>query len=131
MTTDTPDGSAAAPRPAITLDALAQARLRELDPDGRNRVVARVMSAFETALVRMLGQLAVQRGRPDAAVLATIAHTLKPSSASIGALALAQACADVERRVRSGTPGDLDAELERLLAEGQAALEAVRAMLQP
>ena len=115
----------------VALDATALARLRELDPDGRHGVVMRVLAAFETSLARMLVQLAAQREDGDAGVVSGIAHTLKSSSASVGALALAQACAEVERRLRAGEPGDLGVDVARLVQEGELALAAVGAMLRP
>jgi len=114
---------------AVVLDAEALARLRELDPDGRHGVVPRVFRAFESSLVRMLEQLEAQREAGDAVVVAGIAHTLKSSSASVGALVLAQTCAEVERRLRTDSLGALGGDIERLLQTGQAALVAVKAML--
>jgi len=73
--------------------------------------------------------LRVESEAADAGVVAGIAHTLKSSSASVGALALAAACSDIERRLRAGAAGDLSADVQRLLAEGEAALRAVGAML--
>jgi HPt (histidine-containing phosphotransfer) domain-containing protein len=113
----------------ITLDAAALARLRELDPEGRLGVVERVLKAFETSLSRMIGQLQAERAGGNAGVVAAVAHTLKSSSASVGALALSRACAEVERRLRNEEPGDLGTEIERLLGESHAALAAVKAML--
>lgn len=118
------------PQPtAVPLDAAALARLRELDPDGRHGVVERVLKAYDGSLARMLGQLEAQRAGGDTAVVSGIAHTLKSSSASVGALALAQACAEVELRLRTGGAGSLGGDIERLLLAGEAALTAVRAML--
>ncbi len=114
---------------AVQLDADALARLRELDPDGRHGVIARVLKAFETSLERMLGQLEAQRAGGDAAVVASVAHTLKSSAASVGALTLSQTCAEVERRLRADGPGSLGGDIERLLHDGEAALAAVKAML--
>jgi HPt (histidine-containing phosphotransfer) domain-containing protein len=111
------------------LDPAALARLRELDPDGRHGVLMRVLAAFETSLARMLVQLAAQREGGDVGVVAGVAHTLKSSSASVGALALAAACADVERRIRGGSQSATIVDVERLIAEGESALLAVRAML--
>jgi HPt (histidine-containing phosphotransfer) domain-containing protein len=121
------------PLAPVTLDAGALARLRELDPDGRHGVVDRVMVAFETSLARMLVQLAAEHEDGDAGVVAGVAHTLKSSSASVGALALAECCAQVERRLREGgrTARELGADVELLLAHGEATLAAVRAMLRP
>lgn len=118
-----------------SLDAGALARLKELDPDGRLGVLHRVLTAFESSLVRMAVQLQAElpadgsEGNPQ--VVSTIAHTLKSSSASVGALGLADACAEVERRIRAGEPGSLRAEVQRLLVEGESAQLAVRAMLRP
>jgi len=117
--------------PPATLDAAALARLRELDPDGRHGVVLRVLAAFETSLGRMLGQLRTELDAGDPAVVAGIAHTLTSSSASVGALALSARCAEIERRLREKAAGDLRADVQRLLAEGEVALHAVGSMLRP
>jgi hypothetical protein len=118
----------------VTLDAAALSRLRELDPEGRNGVVRRVLATFETSLGRMLSQLAAEVDGGNAAVVASVAHTLKSSSASVGALRLAAACDEVERRARESRDAGAPAQrhdVQRLLAEGEAALAAVRAMLHP
>ncbi len=117
--------------PAAPLDEAALARLRELDPDGGRGVVNRVLAAYETSLNRLLGQLRNETCAGDPALVAGIAHTLKSSSASVGALALAAGCADIERRLRAGAAGDLRADVLRLMAEGEAALRAVGAVLRP
>jgi HPt (histidine-containing phosphotransfer) domain-containing protein len=111
------------------LDEAALDRLRELDPDGRHGVLQRVLVAYETSLVRMLAQLRTAREAGDAGVVATVAHTLKSSSASVGALQVSQTCAEVEQRLRAKQPGDLQADVDRILLVGDAALVAVRAML--
>jgi hypothetical protein len=126
------NSSAASSAQATPLDAAAIARLRELDPGGRLGVLRRVLTAFESSLARMLAQLAAEREAGNEAVVSGIAHTLKSSSASVGALALAAACAEVENRLRAG-PGlaaSLRADVSSLLDEGSAALAAVRSMLQ-
>ena len=120
-----------APSAPVPLDATALERLRLLDPEGRNGVVVRVLTAFEASLVRMLGQLAAQPDPGDALAVADIAHTLKSSSASVGALRLAAACSELEQRLRSHSAPAQRHDIERLIAEGEAALAAVRAMLHP
>jgi len=113
------------------LDPLALARLSELDPDGRHGVVNRVLAAFDTSLTRMLGQLEAQAEAPTAALVASIAHTLKSSAASVGALELARSCAEVEARIRTGDTDSLQRDIGRLISDGQAALVAVGAILRP
>lgn len=126
MKTEPPAPAAAAP---VQLDEQALARLRELDPEGRHGVVLRVLGAFETSLLRMLPQLVAARERGDAAAVGMVAHTLKSSSASVGALSLSACCAEIERAVRVGEAADLASQVENLLSEGERALGAVRAML--
>ena len=122
---------AGSPGPAATtrLDDAALSKLRELDPDGRRGVVARVLIAFESSLARWLVQLEGQRTQPDPGTVNHIAHTLKSSAGSVGATDLAQACAVLERRLHAREALDLPAETDRLVALGHAALGAVRAML--
>ena len=116
---------------ATALDQQALDRLNELDPDGRHGVVRRVLTAFEGSLARMCTVLEFQAKAEaaDTSVVNGIAHTLKSSSASVGALALARACADVEQQIREQPGRELAPEIERLLRESHAALAAVRAML--
>ena len=118
------------PLPALVcaLDKVALAKLHELDPQGRLGVVQRVLQAFETSLMRTLAQLQAQ-GALDAALVSHIAHTLKSSSASVGASRLAAVCADTERHCRAGDSNALAPDVQRLLSEGGATLVAVRAML--
>jgi HPt (histidine-containing phosphotransfer) domain-containing protein len=117
------------PPAPVSLDEQALARLRELDPDGRHGVLLRVMRTFESSLLRLLAQAVEARDRGDIAGLGSIAHTLKSSSASVGALALSAGCAEIEKAVRAGETADIGPRVENLLSEGERALVAVRAML--
>ena len=67
----------------------------------------------------------------DAGVVAGIAHTLKSSSASVGALELSRVCADVESRLRRGEAADLGHDIERLVAAARVAKRSVAAILRP
>lgn len=126
------------PQRGPVLDADSLQRLQALDPQGSNRVVERVLRAYEASLQRLLPQAvqAARDGEPDA--LRHVAHTLKSSSASVGALQLSRQCAEVESRLRAqrqdradGSSGleDLDVLLAELQAEAAQVLDAVRALL--
>ena len=120
--------------PPITpaaLDPAALARLRELDPDGRHGVLQRVLTAFETSLLRMHAQVSAELPSPDGEMLKSVAHTLKASSAAVGALGLARFCTELERGLREGSITDLPSQAQRLLREAESALTAVAAMLRP
>jgi signal transduction histidine kinase/CheY-like chemotaxis protein len=119
-----------APGDAIAvLDAAALERLRSLDPRGENRLLERVLSAFETSVARLLPQLLEARQNGDHGGIRHVAHTLKSSSASIGALQLSQHCADIEAMIRLAKVDDLDPRVDALCAEVEIVLQALRALL--
>jgi HPt (histidine-containing phosphotransfer) domain-containing protein len=120
------------PQPAALASVLDEAslqRLHELDPQGENRVVERVLRAFEASLTRLLpqSQAALQQGDQEA--LRHVVHTLKSSSASVGALQLSQHCGDIENRLRLHQADGLAQRLAALNAEGERVLVAVRSLL--
>ncbi len=113
----------------MQLDAAALARLHELDPGGNNGIVLRVMSTFEHSLEATLSGLQAAEQRGDSVELRRLAHTLKSSSASVGALALSECCAEVEALARDLRQAQLPPALNGLHTEGQRALVAVRRLL--
>ena len=116
--------------PSGVLDAAALARLADLDP-GNGELVRRVLSTYATSLERTQQQLLVARQPLQPDQLRHLAHTLKSSSASVGALALSALCAQVEQHVRLQQSGSLDPLLDAMQAEMQRVAGAVQAMLAP
>ncbi len=118
--------------PGPSLDEAALARLRDLDPDGRHGVVARVLGAYESSLLRQIEQLRLHAAAPETPArtqaVATLAHTMKSASASVGALALARNCESLERRLRDGATAQTHDVVE-LISLSELALEAARAIL--
>ena len=114
---------------ATILDADALQRLRDLDPKGKNRLLERVMGAFESSAHRLAGQLAEARRGNDLSGVRLVAHTLKSASASIGALALSRLCAEIEMQIRTGSLSGLDDRLDAMDRELEAVLQAVSPLL--
>jgi HPt (histidine-containing phosphotransfer) domain-containing protein len=108
------------------LDREALQRLRELDPSGQSGLVERVLATYAQSLAKLLDQLGAARAAADTQGLRHVAHTLKSSSASVGALQLSTQCADIERRVREGQSEDLEAKLDAMADEGRRILAALR-----
>lgn len=117
--------------PAALLDPEAIRRLRELDPSGGNRLLERVVTAFSTSLDRLLPDLARARSgpTPDFAAIRHVSHTLKSSSASLGATALAARCADIEAMAREGRAEGLSEQLDAMLHDIQQVRAALAALL--
>jgi CheY-like chemotaxis protein/HPt (histidine-containing phosphotransfer) domain-containing protein/two-component sensor histidine kinase len=108
------------------LDPQAIARLKELDPKGDNKLVERVFKAFETSVARLVPQLREAGRNGDLAGIRHVAHTLKSSSASIGALRLSQLCSEIETGIRTGEVAGLAAGVEAMDGEISRVLEAIR-----
>jgi signal transduction histidine kinase/DNA-binding response OmpR family regulator len=111
------------------LDAQALERLRELDPTGANGLLTRVLRAFEGSLQRLLQQLHDARAVGDHAAMRHVAHTLKSSSASVGALELSRLCADIERRIRQDETGGLESLLDGMVTESDRVLAVLKPAL--
>jgi len=114
--------------PAV-LDALALSRLTELDPTGENRLLERVLQAFQTSVARLRPQAEAAHATGDRAGLRLVAHTLKSSSASIGALHLSQLCAQIETTIRLESGDNLDAQIDALGVALDSVLQAIAQLL--
>jgi len=120
--------SASAGAPPV-LDPAALARLTELDPGGKSRLLERVLQAFQASVARLRPQAELARQQGDRAGLRLVAHTLKSSSASIGAMHLSQLCAQIETSIRLESGDDLGAQLDALGAALDGALLAIDRLL--
>ena len=111
------------------LDPEALARLTELDPTGENKLLERVLRAFQSSAARLMPQLEAAHLSGDVATVRLGAHTLKSSSASIGALGLSQVCAQVEALIRAESGESLDPLLHGMRGALASALSAVQRLL--
>ena len=115
---------------AAIFDTEALRRLRELDPKGDNKLIERVAKAFETSVGRLQPQLEESIQAQDKAGILHVVHTLKSSSASIGALKLSQQCAEVETMIRRQSGEDLSPRLRDIPPEITRVLAGLRLLLE-
>ena len=111
------------------LDQASLARLEQLDPTGQSRLVQRVLSTYLQSLTRLRQQITDSQAQDDTSPLRLGAHTLKSSSASIGALQLSSLCAAVEQVIREGHQDRLTDLMPRLQSELDRVEEAVRLLI--
>ena len=119
----------AGPLDAATLDEAALARLGELDPAGASGLVERVLKTYALSLARLVDEFTRARAEGRHEVLRRVAHTLKSSSASVGAIEFAALCAQVE--ASSGAPESAASSplIDALLLESQRVSRAIQARI--
>ena len=113
----------------LVLDAEALANLAMLDPTGANRLLPRVLTTYRGSLARLLGQLTLARSQADPASMRLVTHTLKSSSASVGALGLSALCGAAEQAARDGQMECLPRLLDQIEAEATRVDAAVLQLL--
>ncbi|MFO1216922.1 MAG: Hpt domain-containing protein [Burkholderiaceae bacterium] len=110
------------------IDTAALKRLGELDPGGRAGLVTRLLRTYAESLQHLLAELRLARASADMAVLRRVAHTLKSSSASVGATAFSALCARAEAAA-AGRGGELERLFDALEADSAGVAQAVRDLL--
>ncbi len=111
------------------LDPEALQRLRELDPTGAGKLMERVAMAFDTSAARLLPQLLAAQAAGDAEGVRHVAHTLKSSAASVGAVKLSRMCAEMELLAKQGRIAGTHEEVTALSAELGAVLAVLKVAL--
>jgi CheY-like chemotaxis protein/HPt (histidine-containing phosphotransfer) domain-containing protein len=106
--------------PVIDQNALQQ--IAELDPDNDGEFVNSIIDAFvENAEVLMLELVeSVRDGEPQE--VARAAHSLKSSSANVGARRFSSLCAAMEKQGRDGNLGAIEEKLEKARTEYETAI---------
>ncbi|MBS0445298.1 MAG: Hpt domain-containing protein [Proteobacteria bacterium] len=113
----------------VRLDAAALRRLADLDPKGESRLIERVLKAYQTSMARLMPQFEQGRLTGNTEVMRQVAHTLKSSSAAIGAVKFSQLCAEIETMIRSNRTEGLAARAAVMGDESAFVLEAVKELL--
>ena len=113
------------------LDMASLDQLRQLDPTGDSGFLVRVLGTYIRSLERHEAEARQARAAAHWETFARAAHTLKSASASVGALAFSQICADIESRIRREELDQLEPQLDKFFSEAARVREAVKAQLGP
>jgi two-component system, sensor histidine kinase and response regulator len=92
-----------APAPAKTAEVIDRKVLDELSKvrtNGKPELLARVINLYLTESPKLLQKLKAAAGAANAPEIAGVAHSLKSSSANVGAKMLSRYCADLEASAR-------------------------------
>jgi CheY-like chemotaxis protein len=108
------------------VDTSALTALRDLQGAGQPDILAELIAVYLRDTPPRLAALHEAVARADVGALRGAAHSLKGSSSQIGAVQMAQLCADLEEQLRAADLADAAQTLRRL----EAAFGRVQAQLQ-
>src|SRR5690606_35749966 len=109
-------------RPTV-IERAALDGIRALQREGAPSIVARVVELYLADSARLLATLRQAAEAADAEGLRRAAHTLKSSSANVGALQLAAHCGTLEAAARQGTLAAANDQILRIESELRAVCE--------
>ncbi|MGE3389743.1 MAG: response regulator, partial [Gammaproteobacteria bacterium] len=119
-----PDATGDAPLNPVTL-----ADVRALQRPERPDFFRRLVELYLQSSRGLVDEIAAACATGDPARVHRAAHTLKSSSANLGADALAALCVTLEQAARAGAQGELDAPAQALEVEYARVCAALRAVL--
>jgi signal transduction histidine kinase/DNA-binding response OmpR family regulator/HPt (histidine-containing phosphotransfer) domain-containing protein len=111
--------------PAPVIDRKVLDSLRRLGPEGRSDVLRRVVQLYLDSAPELVSELEQAAAAGDLEALTRASHSLKSSSAYVGALVLSQRCGALEAAARAGDIADPAALVGPIRAEYTAAEAAL------
>jgi CheY-like chemotaxis protein len=112
----------------VTLDHSAIEAVRQLDPDGQDRLLSRLIALYRDDSSQLLADLDSAMKTGDAEGVARAAHTLKSSSANLGATNVAAIARQIEHAARGGDLTELPSSFTKLRAQRTVALSELEAL---
>jgi HPt (histidine-containing phosphotransfer) domain-containing protein len=108
---------AAEPVSDPALDPRVLAELASMQRNGRPGFMDRVITLYLQTAAELIADLEAASASDELAVLHRASHTLKPCSATVGALSLAALCETLEQMARSGSVPDPAARVAAIAEE--------------
>ena len=99
------------------LDPRVLAELANMQRNGRRGFMDRVITLYLQTAAELIADLEAASASDELAVLHRASHTLKPCSATVGALSLAALCETLEQMARSGSVPDPAARVAAIAEE--------------
>jgi PAS domain S-box-containing protein len=121
----------AAPTETNVLDPAVIDRIRAMEQRGAERLLARLIETYLGSSARLFSDAEAALERADSTALRQAAHTLKSSSANLGATELARRCAEIEALARNDRLVEARADWLAVTHEYERVKQALQEMLQP
>lgn len=104
--------------------------LRQMQEDDEPDIVAELVEIYRKDAPLQIASIRRAIAELDASSLKSSAHTLKSSSANIGASHMVELCAELERIAQTGTTERADALLDQVEGEFNIVSEALKSGLE-
>lgn len=111
------------------LDPRVLAELANMQRNGRPGFMDRLITLYLQTAAELIADLEAASASDEVARLQRASHTLKPCSASVGALPLAALCETLEQMARSGSVPDPAARVVAIAEEYKRVRAALMARL--
>jgi HPt (histidine-containing phosphotransfer) domain-containing protein len=108
------------------LDTAILDDLRELDRDGQSGFLRQIIAVFEEQADEIIADLKAAAEARDETQLANLAHKLKGSARTVGAVELGNHCERLEHEARQGAIADLPTRLDEIIASVTRARASLR-----
>jgi PAS domain S-box-containing protein len=129
-----PSAAAVAAAPAapevVVLDHTVIDRIRDMERRGAPRLLERLIGTYLASAQRLVGEAERALEAGDAPALRQSIHTLKSSSANLGATAFSARCAEVEGHARAGRLLTARQDWPTLRAEYELVMQALAGLAQ-
>jgi len=114
---------------AVVLDLSMIDRIREMEQRGAARLLERLIDTYTATTTKLMADAERALAQRDAVMLRHAVHTLKSSSANVGATALSQGFGAVEIHAREGRTQAAEHEWPAVRIEYERALQALHTLL--
>lgn len=113
-------------RPILDEDVVQ--KLIDLSPNGSNEILLKIIAAYLTSSLENMNDIDQAIVEIDIERLRHASHTLKSSSAAVGALAFSKLCAEIEAAARGGDLTGSSEKIPTLKATYEQVCNALKAM---
>ncbi|MFW2373718.1 MAG: Hpt domain-containing protein, partial [Gammaproteobacteria bacterium] len=113
--------------PTLDIDALE--RIRKMQQPGRESILHKVLKLYLDGTPELLEKMQTACAEADAQSLRGFAHSLKSSSANLGALSVSTQCQNIELSSGRGELAGMEQLIQQLKADYLIVEQALKAIL--
>lgn len=110
----------------VNIDQESLDRVRQMQREGQPDILTRLIDVYLNSSPDLVEKLSIANDQNDLAAIELAAHTLKSSSANLGALEFSALCGEAEAAARAGGSDTLSAQCQTIISNFETVCEALR-----